>query len=383
LLLIPFSLWFKVVKDNPMRIKTPQTITTFPHDGQIVVYNYLTKDAITCSANDVYWLSIAPTWTSIDEIALAHPHIAKASLITELKTLVDAGILLQEGTPNAEQEASYTELWELGRATAMYHFSALDNEFADISVSVEKQKLRALTCPSPPLYTRNGGQEISLPSPSAGTESYILNVMKKRRTNRDVEPCAISLKHLSDCLYSGLGITGFVQTETSLLPLKMTPSGGARNPFEAFIWVRNVDGLKPGFYHYSALDHTLGRLPSSTNQSPGKFLANQSWADDMSAIVFLTADFRRTTWKYNDPNAYRVVMIEAGHIAQNIMLTCTENELTACPTAALCHTAISELLGFKNLTQTPIYALAIGKPKTYADVIINPEIIKHQHAQLG
>jgi SagB-type dehydrogenase family enzyme len=363
-----------------MRIKTPQTIATFPHGEQIVVYNYLTKDAITCSASDVYWISIAPTWMSIDEIAVAHPHINKKSLESELQKLVGAGILLQEGTPNAEQEASYTELWELGRAAAMFHFSALDNEFADTSVSVQKQKDRSVSDPSPVLYARNTGPEISLPRMNAGDAGSLLNVMMRRRTNREAEASAISLKQLSDCLYSGLGITGFVQTETCLLPLKMTPSGGARNPFEAFIWARNVKGLEPGIYHYSALDHTLGQLPLKTNQSPGKLLANQDWADSMPAIVFLVAEIRRTTWKYNDPNAYRVVMIEAGHIAQNIMLTCTDNDLTACPTAALCHSQISELLGLKNLTQTPIYALAIGNPKPYPDQIISPEIIKQQNS---
>jgi SagB-type dehydrogenase family enzyme len=366
-----------------MRIKTPQTITTFPHAGEIVVYNYLTKDAITCSVGDIYWISIAPAWTSIDEIALAHPHIARQSLEIELKKLVASGILLQEGTPNAEQEASYTELWELGRATAMFHFSALDNEFVDANASIQKQKNRALVDPSPKLYAQNLGSEISLPCANRANAGPLLKVMMKRRTNREVETSSISLEQLSDCLYSGLGITGFVQTETSLLPLKMTPSGGARNPFEAFVWARNVDGLKPGLYHYSALDHTLGSLPVQTNQTPGKLLANQDWTDNMPAIVFLIAEISRTTWKYNDPNAYRVVMIEAGHIAQNMMLTCTDNGLTACPTAALCHSQISKLLGLKNLTQAPIYALTIGRPKPYSDAIISPGVMKQQSSHLA
>jgi SagB-type dehydrogenase family enzyme len=361
-----------------MRFKTPQTITTFPHGGEIVVYNYLTKTAITCPSADLYWLTVAPIWTSIDEIALAHPHIERGSLLRELRGLADSGILLQEGTKNAEQEASYTELWELGKAAAVFHFSALDNEFADTSVSVQKQKERAITDPSPILFSRNLGPEISLPAIPASNSKALLNVMMRRRTNREVWPEPITIPQLSECLFSGLGITGFVQTETNILPLKMTPSGGARNPFEAYVWARNIEGLEPGIYHYSALDHTLGKLPTQTNQLPGKLLANQDWANDMPAIVFLVAEIRRTTWKYNDPNAYRVVMIEAGHIAQNIMLTCTDNELTACPTAALCHSKISELLGLKNLTQTPIYALAIGKPKPYADEIISSQVIRQE-----
>ena len=55
----------------------------------------------------------------------------------------------------------------------------------------------------------------------------------------------------------------------------------------------------------------------------------------MPAVIFLVAELRRTSWKDNDPNAYRVVLIEAGHIAQNMMLACANNNLTTCPTAAL------------------------------------------------
>ena len=54
---------------------------------------------------------------------------------------------------------------------------------------------------------------------------------------------------------------------------------------------------------------------------------NQEWADPMVAMIILVAILERTTWKYHDPNAYRVVLIEAGHIAQNIMLACTERGL--------------------------------------------------------
>ena len=36
-------------------------------------------------------------------------------------------------------------------------------------------------------------------------------------------------------------------------------------------------------------------------------------------------------WKYDDPNAYRVVLIEAGHIGQNIMLAATQQRAVGLP----------------------------------------------------
>jgi SagB-type dehydrogenase family enzyme len=361
-----------------MRVKTPQTITSFPRDKGVIVYNYLTKGAVSCSPSDTYWLTVAPYWKSVDEIAAQHPLLEPAEIQEKLMTFVDCDILLKEGTPQALQEESYTRSWELGPAVGLFHFTALNTPYMELAESVETQKQRAMVDPSPQLFRRNVGSDIALSKPQAKAGNNLIKVMADRRTNRDVTAEAISIEELGDCLYSGLGITGFVQTETSLLPLKMTPSGGGRNPYEAYVWARNVHGLASGFYHYSALDHSLGSLSATTNIAPGNFLGGQDWADQMPAIIFLIAEIKRTTWKYNDPNSYRVVLIEAGHIAQNIMLTCTSSGLTACPTAALSHNEISNLFDLDGISQTPIYALAIGRPQQYPDEVISRQVVRNR-----
>jgi SagB-type dehydrogenase family enzyme len=104
-----------------------------------------------------------------------------------------------------------------------------------------------------------------------------------------------------------------------------------------------------------------------------KMVHNQDWADPMPAMILLVAVLERTTWKYHDPNAYRVVLIEAGHIAQNIMLACTERGLTACPTAALCHSVISQALGLECVTHFPVYALTLGHPAPSSDTTYSVE----------
>ncbi len=355
-----------------MRVKVPQTIVTFPNGSEIVVYNYLTKDAITCAPADIYWLTVAPIWTSIEDLISAHPQFEVPSLLKQIENLVGLGILLEEGSSNAADEASYNQSWELGKAAGFFHFAVLDNEYADLSESVSRQKHRALVDPSPDLFWRNSDKATPLPKCNRAESQPLLEVMRKRRTNRNALQDSISLPELSECLYAGLGVVGFVKTETCLLPLKMTPSGGARNPFEAFVWARNVDGVSPGIYHYSGLDHSLEELETDTSQLPTVLFKGQDWTDNMPAVIFLVAALRRTSWKYNDPNAYRVVLIEAGHIAQNMMLACANNNLTACPTAALSHRHVSALLGLSDITQTPVYALLVGKPGENSDTILEP-----------
>ena len=345
-----------------MRIKTPRTLVTFPRNEGVVVYNYVTRDATTCASEDIYWFTIAPDWTELETVITNHPDLDPESIRQEISRLVDCGMLLEEGTPKAKLDQQYAKSWELGPAVALFHFSNLDNEFADNVTSAKKQRQRALTDPSPKLFWKNNNDAIHLPPCDKMESNHILEIMKRRRTRRNVLPESISLQQLSECLYAGVGITGFVQSETAVLPLKMTPSGGARNPYEAYILVRDVLGLEAGVYHYSAIEHSIKFISALPEKAPKTFVQNQDWADEMPAIIFLVAVLERVTWKYSDPNAYRVVMIEAGHIAQNMMLACTNNELTACPTAALNHSEISEVLGLSAITQTPVYALLIGKP---------------------
>lgn len=54
------------------------------------------------------------------------------------------------------------------------------------------------------------------------------------------------------------------------------------------------------------------------------------------------------------------MLIEAGHIAQNIMLAATDEGFVASPTAALAHDDISNLLGNSDPLVSPIYALVLG-----------------------
>lgn len=358
-----------------MKIKTADTLVTFPRAENVVVYNYLTKAAIICEAADLLWLSAAAEWIDTEKIIESYPDIEPNSLREKLQSLVDTGIILAEDTEGAELETNYAANWELGKAAAILHFTLNDCEFGTLEDSALRQKVRALTNPSPPLFRLNNGYSIALTKRLACASGSLLGIMARRRSVRQVLPEAIKVNDLADCLYAGLGITGFVQTETSVLPLKQTPSGGARNPFEAYVWVRRVDGLTPGVYHYSALQHSLERLDKMTNSLPSELLAGQNWADDMAAVIFLVADLKRTSWKYSDPNAYRVVLIEAGHIAQNIMLACTSNDLTACPTAALAHSKIAALLDITSITTTPLYALTIGRPGQNTDVYLPVESV--------
>jgi SagB-type dehydrogenase family enzyme len=186
---------------------------------------------------------------------------------------------------------------------------------------------------------------------------------KARRTQRTFRRAPIKLQALANCLSVGLQITGFVEYPIfGRLPRKPTPSPGARNPFEAYVYCLRVDALERGFYHYSALEHSLGLLGSESLPEPHDLLGGQLWTDDAAAIVFLVADYDRMMWKYAHALSYRVVLIEAGHIAQNMLLAATSANLATAITAAVCDSLAEHTLGLTSITQSAMYAVLIGVP---------------------
>jgi SagB-type dehydrogenase family enzyme len=332
----------------------------FDHE-RLIGFNFLTKQAFCCTPPILGLLQKLGDWTEKPNASAFLPGRSPDGAAKLIEDLIDLSAVIEEGTATARREQQFKCSWEWGLGTSLLHFSLQDaGSYMPLEEAERWRKERAVHDPSPPLYRHHGraADTIKLERSS----DPLLALFAKRRTNRTPLPHAIPLPALAGCLEAGLAITGFVDTETGRLPLSMTPSGGARNPFEAYVYARNVEGLDCGFYHYSAAEHSLLPLTCQDRPSPSYLLGDQDWAEAMPCIIFLVAHFERTMWKYRDDNGYRVVLIEAGHIGQNIMVTATAKNITACPTALFRHGEIHGCLGIKNVTQSVLYALTLSYP---------------------
>ncbi|WP_299512064.1 SagB/ThcOx family dehydrogenase [Mucilaginibacter sp.] len=287
-----------------------------------------------------------------------------SSITNQLSALINVGALVAEGTTEASLDEEFEDTWEWHISSAAFHFGMKDGHFIPTEDAIALQEARTKFDPSPQLFSTNENyaQVIELPLPNF--DNSIFKVMSERRTHRSYKDKSITINELSTCLFSGLGITGFYENPNICdLPIKWTPSGGARNPYEAYVYSLNVDGLNEGIFHYSAYENSLGTIPQQKDlPSPALMLGNQDWANNAAAIIILVANFERTMWKYPDCNAYRVVLIEAGHIGQNILLAATQQELVANPTSALNDQLIESLLKITKLTHSAVFAIALGHP---------------------
>lgn len=343
-----------------MRLKCSEALVFTPADGQFVAYNFLEKSVFECSADLLDLLTRLKSWTNAEDLRVSLPEFAPEEIDAILESLLSVGAIVAEGSADALREQEYAATWIWGLPTALMHFSVQDNPFISVAQAEDMQRAKARTEGLVPLHRPNGNCALTLPDPLRGKD--LIGLMARRRTVRRARDLPVTLEQLSDCLFSGLGITGWMQNCVGRLPLSMTPSGGGRNPYEAFVFARDINGLARGVYHYSALGHSLERVAELGDDDITELIGGQEWGDDKPCMILLCAHMERTMWKYEDPNAYRVVMIEAGHIGQNIMLVATQNGLTACPTAALDHNRARQILGLKDLTQAPIYALTLSTP---------------------
>ena len=333
-----------------MKKRTSSALVFSLADTGVAGFNFLQKSAFQGTGALLDMLNDNIEWTAAAE---SEPGGDGA--------YVELGAMVTEASAEDAGEQEYLEKWAWGLPAALFHFSVQGNSFQTLEQGEAKQLANTDRLGLPNLYLDNSdSRRVTALAKSAG-RSDLLSLMARRRSVRETADAAVTLQAVSDILFSGMGITGAVQNVVATLPLSMTPSGGGRNPYEAYLFARKVDGLTPGIYHYSAIDHTLGSLAAELPEKLGGLVGGQDWADDMSCLIVLAAFFERTMWKYDDPNAYRVVLIEAGHIGQNMLLLATEAGLAACPTAALGHEPLFELLELPSrITCAPVYAIAIG-----------------------
>ena len=234
-----------------------------------------------------------------------------------------------------------------------------------------KESDQSLKKPHPPHGKQIKGELISLASfdKVVSEDSYtsLLNLRRSLRVYDDT--VAMTQAQLAFMLYSSQGIQDY-RGKDEAFTLRPVPSGGARHPFETYITVRNVEGLQAGIYYYSPITHVgekkvsisfLGPLDDYESQIT-KMLAGQSWAAKAPAVLFLSCVPYRSEWRYVDLS-HRVVLIDLGHVGQNIMLSAVSLGLGSCCMAAYDQALCDKILGLDGLDEYTVYAVAVGAKK--------------------
>lgn len=201
---------------------------------------------------------------------------------------------------------------------------------------------------------------VELPPPVSPTMSLAEAVLA-RHTAHGLRPTEVSLAMLSTLLTFSYGVTRDNENTPFSRPFRTVPSAGALFPLELYFQTRAVDQLTVGLYHFNAMRGNLRRLRNDDlTDDIASAMAQSDVAFDASILLFITAAFERTTFKYGD-RGYRFALLEAGHVAQNLDLTATALGLGAMNIGGFYDRDLDAVLGLDGVTQSTLYMVAIGE----------------------
>ncbi len=207
--------------------------------------------------------------------------------------------------------------------------------------------------------------KVRLPRPGRRFRARRLDdLLRTRRTRRgEFSSKPVTLKQWSRLLGAACGITGRAthpEFPDVVQDLRAWPSGGALYPIEVYLAALRSKELDRAVFHYQVPSHALVDLgPCPDQQRLERLVLAEGLWEHASGLIILTAVFARTQVKYGE-RGYRFVLLDAGHLAQNLLLVCEDLHLAAVPLGGFQDDALAELLGLNPAEEGPLYAILIG-----------------------
>jgi SagB-type dehydrogenase family enzyme len=308
-------------------------------------------------------LNLIRGWTSVsyDDLLLTlNQHgVPKQRAMAALDCLVEAGILIEcDGALDLKERALQCCPW--GRSTISHLLATRRVSWMDRSRELEALGELLRNVPAPPLWRDIDGTAWQPLAVTLQARS-VFELMAHRRSVRQFSSQPIDAADLGAILSAGIGIHDFLHLPyRPVFPLRFTPSPGALNCYEAFIFCANVNSLNDGVYLFDPiLNNVRAEAVLPRSKMTGIF-GNQSWMEEASAVIVLCADYKKMAWKYRDASAFNSLLLEAGHIAQNISLCAASLGLGSVCTNAIDQEQIEQILGIPAGCRAFTYAIAVG-----------------------
>ena len=202
---------------------------------------------------------------------------------------------------------------------------------------------------------------VDLPHMFSPLPHSLEQAITSRTSVRNFSPASLTLEKISTILHFAYGITREANDPSLPRSFRVVPSGGALYPLEIFFHTACVKGLQAGLYHYNPLAHHLSFLRNEDGtERLLAALVQPELARGAAIIIFLTALFERSTFKYGN-RGYRFILLEAGHVAQNVNLVATALGLGSVNIGGYFDREVDDFLEIDGVTHSTIYLIAIGE----------------------
>ncbi|KGE19790.1 SagB/ThcOx family dehydrogenase [Paenibacillus wynnii] len=278
---------------------------------------------------------------------------------SNLFSLANPGVLLLDDHNIVEKELSgETQLTRLYHENTKLHSFHQQGDFMKPLDEMDEE-IKKLTSRGRKVFMHK--QSIPLPIPTKQSSYSIEEVAARRRSLRDYAEEMIDMQTLSNILHYSYGVTG--RLKNTDLELRAVPSGGGLYPIDIFLSINHVDNLEPGIYYYDPLYHQLVRVNDNDIKDISKEVSGYSvMLENAAFTVILAANFWRNQWKYHE-RGYRVILLDCGHLAQNIHLMCTAYDLGSCCLMGFVDDEINKLIEVDGIIEHSMYLITVGHKK--------------------
>jgi len=206
----------------------------------------------------------------------------------------------------------------------------------------------------------DGRPRLQLPPPVPLSNIRFDSLIESRISGRDFQFRALRRDHLSTLLYLGNAVRKVAGTAGNSQYRRNVPNSGNLGSVEIYLVIMNVESVEPGIYHFDSVSHEIVQIRK------GDFAA---WLREhclyqiefgrASVALALTAAIGRLKAKYG-LRSYRLALLDAGHVSQNIYLVAAALGLTVCATAGFIDDEINEALEIDGLDNATMLVSLVG-----------------------
>lgn len=305
---------------------------------------------------------------SKDRLLSAIADVEAGKETTAVKCLADLGVLAEDWT-ELGQWAEGIDHWNSRNWSLplSYYLWARRDEFLDEGPNYEEIRCDALrtmldesAVPLPDLIEPAERVPLGEPAPlppgrTAG------DVLRQRVTTQFFDPD----RAIGKSVIAGILKHGFSVSKRYHIPDVAEHIHnllhGVGFAFDPYIATFNVDGLESGIYYYSISQEWI-RLKKIGNfrSEVCEGLIGHQQALSAACTVFLVVDFPRFQWRYRHERALRNLYVDAGRMAQYLLLVCTAYGVKCHITPAARDSSLARLLDIEVGRRQVFYAITLG-----------------------
>lgn len=214
--------------------------------------------------------------------------------------------------------------------------------------------------PIPLVKSYPNAERIQLPEPVPPTADAAA-VILGRRSRRDYTAQMMTTLELSSLVQLAAGVTGYADGYGyRRWPLRSFASSGGLQTPELYAFVRNVEGLGAGLYHYRPVGHELELLTSVFDDSLLAAVGlGQPFIKTASVVFAITGYYARARWKYGE-RSFRYMCMDVGFLGENLYLAAEALGLGACAIAGFIDDALERMLGVDPREEMAMLLCTVG-----------------------